>query len=108
MTNNRHTLRITALQLLCLLVLPGSTVMHGAQAGLWSISGSMATARDWHTATRLTDGRVLVTGGLVPGGSSTNSAEIFDPISGSWFSAGMMARSRSRHTAECRVRENAE
>jgi N-acetylneuraminic acid mutarotase len=45
-------------------------------------SGSMSTARSFHTATLLVDGRVLVAGGDPPEANQT--AEIFDPRAGAW------------------------
>jgi hypothetical protein len=44
-------------------------------AGLWSYTASMHTARSYHTATLLPNGKVLVTGG--DGGGAT--AELYDP-----------------------------
>jgi hypothetical protein len=58
----------------------------------------MNTARLFHTATRLLDGRVLVVGGG-PTGSITATAEIYDPSTGSWSPTGSMATVRSFHTA---------
>src|SRR5262249_38413619 len=45
----------------------------------WTATGSLAVARDYHTATRLASGQVLVAGGL--NGALLASAEIFDGIS---------------------------
>src|SRR5262249_28742599 len=69
--------------------------------GSWSATGSMATPRQRHTATLLQDGRVLVTGGMVGVESSTAtaSAEIYDPVTGTWSLTGNMMKARSRHTA---------
>jgi hypothetical protein len=60
----------------------------------------MATARIYHTATLLQDGRVLVTGG--EGGSASgvlSKAELFDPKTGTFSSTGSMTAERVYHTA---------
>jgi choice-of-anchor C domain-containing protein len=57
----------------------------------------MATARGYHTATRLADGRVLVAGGIR--GSALDSAELFNPATGTWSPAGPLATARFNHTA---------
>jgi N-acetylneuraminic acid mutarotase len=60
----------------------------------------MSQARDGHTGTLLSDGRVFVVGGNgTSGGLSLTSAEIYDPSSNSWSSAGNMLEGRSHHTA---------
>jgi len=71
---------------------------QAAGIGTWSITGSMATAREYHSATLLRNGKVLVAGGR---GSSGNlsSAELYDPTSGSWSSTGSMATGRAEHSA---------
>ena len=59
----------------------------------------MSQARDGHTATLLSDGRGLVVGGNgTSAGLSLTSAEIYDPSSNSWSSAGNMLDGRSHHT----------
>jgi len=65
-----------------------------------SAGPSMGTARASGTATLLTDGRVLLTGGYPgEGAPPTSSAEIFDPVSGSFASTGDLAVARADHSA---------
>src|SRR6266850_2591486 len=53
------------------------------QSGTWTATGSLGTARTFHTATLLPNGKVLVTGGLVDlSGHLTTSAELYNPASG--------------------------
>jgi len=60
-------------------------------------TGSMHVARIAHTATLLTDGRVLIAGGR---GSEVNaSAEIYDPKSGTFHDTGRLISARYKHTA---------
>ena len=60
----------------------------------------MATERASHTATRLADGRVLVTGGALAtatdaGSLSQASAELYDPKSGTFSPTGSMSVART-------------
>jgi hypothetical protein len=69
----------------------------------WSATGFMAEARDYHTATLLQNGKVLVAGGQEYksgiGYTTFSSAELFDPGTGIWSTTGSMATSRGEHTA---------
>ena len=61
---------------------------------------NMSVPRARHTATLLTNGKVLVTGGLSPGpATSTNSADLFDPDLGIFVPAAPMNVARYFHSA---------
>src|SRR5207249_312001 len=62
------------------------------------ITGSLATARYFHTATLLPNGKVLVAGGD-GNGPSQESAELYDPASGTWTATGSLSPGASEHTA---------
>lgn len=64
----------------------------------WSVTGSMIEEREWHSATLLPDGTVLVAGGVGRDGESA-SAELYDPATGSWTATGRMTETRFAHTA---------
>ena len=64
----------------------------------FSVTGSMGTARVYHTATLLGSGKVLVTGGA-SGSADLSSAELYDPASGAFSSTGSMETARVSHTA---------
>jgi hypothetical protein len=60
----------------------------------------MAVARDYHAATLMSTGEVLITGGEDEGsGNSLASAELYDPAAGTFTSTGSMAVAREGHTA---------
>src|SRR5436190_616302 len=63
----------------------------------WSTTGGLATARSFHTATLLASGKVLVAGGY--NGGYLNSAELYDPGTGTWSGTGALGTAREAHTA---------
>ena len=52
----------------------------------------MTTARAYASATRLPDGKVLIVGGY--NGGPVSGAELYDPTSGTFSSAGTLAPAR--------------
>jgi hypothetical protein len=58
----------------------------------------MLSARESHTATGRTDGKVLVTGGIA-GNTPLSSAELFDPANGTFALATPLETARYEHTA---------
>src|SRR5215472_11154509 len=76
-----------------LLILTVSAASDALAAGSWSTTGSMTVARVQHAATRLVDGRVLVSGGVDSsgsGGQDLASAELYDHTTGTWSATGSM------------------
>jgi hypothetical protein len=61
-------------------------------------TGSLSVARSKHTATLLADGKVIVVGGSSLG-QPLASAEIYDPMGGTFTAAKDMAQRRVGHTA---------
>jgi len=64
----------------------------------WVATGSMSVGRVGHTATLLTDGRVLIAGGSTPEGL-TPTTELYDPATGAWTLTGSMSVGRAHHNA---------
>jgi len=72
----------------------------------WSPAAPMSVYRQQHTATVLQSGQLLVTGGIYGSNYGTGfpaapftSAELYDPASNAWSSAGFMSTGRYLHTA---------
>jgi hypothetical protein len=70
--------------------------------GRWTAAASMSVPRVGHTATLLRTGKVLVAGGHMFAASPSHvldSAELYDPVTGTWSLTGTMGATRSYHTA---------
>ncbi len=76
-----------------------SAERYNASTGKWTLTGSMAQARESFPAVMLRTGKVLVAGGLSTGSVVLGAAELYDPKAGTWSSAGSLSVARYAHTA---------
>jgi len=86
---------------------PDGTFLASAEifdpaTGQFTPTGAMAVARSSHTATLLPDGRVLIAGGHVGRRAELQihaTAELYDPVSGTFSPTGSMSQIRHKHDA---------
>jgi N-acetylneuraminic acid mutarotase len=77
--------------------------LYDPATGTWTATETLSTPRGNHTATLLDSGKVLVVGGdstnvETGAGGETGTAELFDPATNTWSSAGW-AGARAFHAA---------
>jgi hypothetical protein len=65
----------------------------------FSLTSSMNSPRQSHTATLLQNGKVLITGGYGHSGEYLRSAELYDPLTGTFALTGEMTAPRAGQTA---------
>ena len=80
---------------IAVIVVVASTATPAVASGTFQKTGSMNVARMDHTATLLSNGEVLVAGGVISGAS----AELYNPATGTWSFTGSMTTARFLHQA---------
>jgi N-acetylneuraminic acid mutarotase len=76
--------------------------LYNSASGNWSSTGALNTARVSARAVLLSNGTVLVMGGCIASdclGSTTKSAEIYNPSTGNWMVTGAMKTARAEFVA---------
>ena len=79
--------------------------LYDRTTGTWAATGSMTGGRRLHSMTQLntgsnptTSGKVLVAGGI-DGTISRNTAQLYNPTTGTWAAAGNLNAARHLHTS---------
>jgi hypothetical protein len=73
--------------------------LYSPSGGNWSAAASLLTAREYHSATVLGNGAVLIAGGGDASGAYLSSAELYNSSTNTWSSTGSLVTARIEHTA---------
>jgi hypothetical protein len=71
---------------------------RGEHFGCKVATSFLVTSRAYHTSTRLTDGRVVISGGRGLDGKLLSSIEVFDPEQGKFLLSGNVLSGRAKHS----------
>jgi hypothetical protein len=72
--------------------------IYNPATGIFTPTGNMTNAREYHTATVLNNGMVLIAGGLASG-VALSSAELYNPATGSFTASGSLNNPRYWHAS---------
>jgi hypothetical protein len=82
-----------------------SVEIYDPATQLWTPAAPMATARAYHTATALADGRVLVVGGVGADGAAVATTELYTPGTDTWAAGPAYQVATAYHRAT-RLQDN--
>jgi uncharacterized delta-60 repeat protein len=79
----------------------GTVEFYDPAGGTWNVVAfsGLNTYRRYHTATLLPNGKVLVAGGFNDTTGEVGSAEVYDPVAGTWTTTASLSIPRHLHTA---------
>lgn len=76
-----------------------SCEIYDSKTSKWIITDSLKIDREYHTATKLQDGRILVAGGFSATQKELNDCEIYDPQTNKWTVVAPLNIARYHHSA---------